>query len=104
MRFSGDMAQVAPVLLNVHDFMDLPEGPPYYELVEGELFMSPPPLFVHQGIVGNVARILYRYLDEHPVGEVIFAPCGVFLTEINAYQPDLFYISNDRLSIIEEHG
>jgi Uma2 family endonuclease len=98
------MAQVAPVLLNVHDFMDLPEGPPYYELVEGELFMSPPPNLYHQGIVGNIVRILHRYLDKHAIGEVFFAPCGVFLTEINAYQPDAFYIANERLSILAEEG
>ena len=98
------MAQIAPLALTVHDFMDLPEGPPYYELVEGELFMSPPPILFHQGILGNIVRILYRYLDEHPIGEVYFAPCGVFLTEINAYQPDAFYINNERLSILAERG
>jgi Uma2 family endonuclease len=104
MRFSGVMAQVASVLLNVHDFMDLPDGPPYYELVEGELFMSPAPIYFHQGIAGNIVRILNVYLDKRPIGEVVFAPCGVFLTEINAYQPDVFYICNERLSIIVEHG
>jgi Uma2 family endonuclease len=98
------MAQIAPLALTVHDFMDLPEGPPYYELVEGELFMSPPPILFHQGILGNIVRILYRYLDEHPIGEVYFAPCGVFLTEINAYQPDAFYITNERLGILAERG
>jgi Uma2 family endonuclease len=98
------MAQVAPMLLNVHDFMDLPEGPPYYELVEGELFMSPPPNLYHQGIVGNIVEILHVYLRKNRIGEVYFAPCGVFLTEINAYQPDAFYIANERLSILAEDG
>jgi Uma2 family endonuclease len=100
----AQLANRAPIVFTVHDFMDLPEGPPYYELVEGELFMSPPPILFHQGILGNVVRILYRYLDQHPIGEVYFAPCGVFLTEINAYQPDAFYIANERLSILAERG
>jgi Uma2 family endonuclease len=98
------MAQGAPVVLTVHDYMDLPEGPPYFELVEGSLIMSPAPIYFHQGIAGNIVRILHRYLDANPIGEVLFAPCGVFLTEINAYQPDVFFIRNDRLSIIAEHG
>jgi Uma2 family endonuclease len=98
------MAQLAPLVLTVHDYMDLPEGPPYYELVEGQFIMSPPPILFHQGIIGNIVRILYRYLDEHPIGEVFFAPCGVFLTEINAYQPDAFYISNERLTILADRG
>src|SRR5437868_14001280 len=98
------MAQIAPLALTVHDFMDLPEGPPYYELVEGEFFMSPPPIYFHQGIAGNIVRIMNLYLNDHPIGEVLFAPCGVFLTEINAYQPDVFFISNERLSIIAERG
>jgi Uma2 family endonuclease len=104
LRFSDRMAQVAPVVFTVHDYMDLPEGPPYYELVEGELIMSPSPILFHQGILGNIVRILYRYLDEHPIGTVYFAPCAVFLTEINAYQPDAFFITNERLSILAEKG
>jgi Uma2 family endonuclease len=104
MRLTQGMAQIAPLILTVHDFMDLLEGPPYYELVEGELFMSPSPIYFHQGIAANIVRILHRYLDERPIGEVLFAPCGVFLTEINAYQPDVFFITNERLSIITEEG
>src|SRR5436853_6489004 len=62
MRLTQFMGQLAPLAITVHDFMDIPEGPPYYELVEGELFISPLPILFHQGIAGNIVRVIYRYL------------------------------------------
>jgi Uma2 family endonuclease len=98
------MPQPASLAVTVHEFMDLPEGPPYYELVEGELFMSPPPLRIHQEIARNIVGIILAYLDKRPIGKLFFAPFGVFLTEIDAYQPDIVFISNDRKSALTEEG
>lgn len=88
----------------VRDFLQLPEGPPYYELVNGELVEKPCPDMLHQIICANVVRSFFTFLNGQRIGEVFFGLCGVYLTKTDAYQPDVFYIANERLSIIEKHG
>jgi len=48
--------------------------------------------------------LIGSYLRENRIGEVVCAPCGVFLTEINAYQPDILFIRTERIGIIKDHG
>jgi len=98
------MVQAVPRPLTVHDFMDLPEGPPFYQLVEGDFFMSSPPSGFHQDIAGNVFFILKNYLREHSIGKVGISPYGVYLTDINAYLPDVFYVSRKRRALFSKRG
>lgn len=90
--------------LTVHDFQELPEGPPHYQLIQGDLLMSPSPNRYHQQILTNVASVLLAYLERKRIGKIYFAPCDVFLTELDVYQPDLLFISNERSSILGEQG
>ncbi len=70
----------------VEDYEKLPEGSPY-QLIEGELVMSPAPIPYHQMVLGNIYSILRRELKGK--GLVLFSPVDVYLDERNAYQPDL---------------
>jgi Uma2 family endonuclease len=98
------MAQAAVRLLTVQDFMDIPEGPPYYQLIEGDLFMMPPPGAFHQDIAGNVHFIFRSYLKKRPIGKVSIAPYGVFLDDINVFLPDLFFVTKSRLKLFSKRG
>jgi Uma2 family endonuclease len=98
------MLKSAPRPLTVHDYRELPDAPPYYQLIEGELHMSPSPNWFHQQILSNLARILFRYLDKKPNGEIYMAPLDTFLTDLNVYQPDVVFVSNERKSILKEDG
>ena len=98
------MAQVAPRPLSVQDFMDIPEGPPYFQLIEGDLFMMPPPGSFHQDIAGNIHFILRKYLQKKPIGKVGIAPYGVFLDDINVFLPDLFFVATSRLKHFSKRG
>src|SRR2546422_7112078 len=90
--------------LTVRDYRQLPEGPPYYQLIEGDLEMSPAPKRIHQAILRNISFILFEFLQRNPTGEFYFAPIDVFLTELNVYQPDLVFISKPRASIVTDDG
>jgi len=90
--------------ITARDFMELPEGPPYYQLIEGDLYMSPSPAPFHQDIVGNIFYLLRRYLEKHRVGIVRSAPSDVRLTELNVYEPDVYFVSKSRKSILTKHG
>ena len=98
------MAQVALRPFTTTDYFDTPEGGPRYQLIDGELLLMPPPDSFHQDIVRNIAFILGLYLKTHPRGKLYFAPIGVLLTDINAFEPDLIYISKERKSLIGKRG
>ena len=91
-------------LLNYHDYFLLPDDGKQYELIEGELFMTPPPGFSHQISVTQLSKILANYLDKNPIGVVVCAPFAVVLSDIHVVEPDLVYVSNERRNLIKERG
>jgi Uma2 family endonuclease len=82
----------------------LPEGPPYYELIEGNLIMSPSPNFYHQQILLRLSRWIGNYLEQNSIGILAVAPSDVVVDGINVLQPDLYFVSNSRRSVIVESG
>ena len=67
----------------------MPAGPPFYQVIEGDLVMSPSPNIYHQALVGRIYSLLLQFLEKKPLGEVFVAPLDVFLSDINVYQPDV---------------
>lgn len=92
------------LVMTVADFRELGEGPPHYQLIEGEIFMSPAPNRYHQVIARNLEFILMRYLAKHPCGELYHAPFDVYLDDLNAYQPDIVFVGDERKQILEDDG
>jgi len=82
-------------------FFQIPEGPPYYQLIEGIIVMSPSPSFNHQRILLRLSQWIQNYLDENPIGVAVFSPCDVRLDENTVYLPDLFFVrkENPRVAI-----
>ena len=83
------------------DYAQLPEGAPY-ELIRGELVMSPSPSTYHQRLLLRLGRAFLNFVEEHETGEVLIAPMDVYLAEDTTVQPDLLYIAEDRHDIIGE--
>jgi Uma2 family endonuclease len=100
----GTMRPVETELFTVADYRAMPEGPPFYQLVEGELIMSPAPNFRHQVIAKNVFAALHGYLQRQRLGEAYFAPVDVFLSENDVVQPDVFFLSHANQHLIETDG
>jgi Uma2 family endonuclease len=96
--------KTAPKPMTVADYRELPAGPPYYQLIEGELVMAPSPDRFHQDILGNLFFSVRTFLENHPLGKVYVAPSDVMLTELNVFQPDLYFVSAGRVSILTEQG
>lgn len=86
-------------LLTVDDLEIMPEDDNRYELIEGELIVSRAPGFDHQEILGNFYYHIKNYLNQNPIGRVVFTP-GVIFNEYNSVIPDLVFISNERLAEI----
>lgn len=100
--FCPEMALPKAVSMTAEEFFTLPEGPPYYELIDGELIMSPSPQFFHQAIALNIATPLKQYLSQNRIGTVCIAPLDVRLDDRNVVEPDVFFISRQRENIIGE--
>ena len=83
------------------DYLETPENE-RYELIEGELLMTPSPVPGHQRISGKLEFELRRFVTENDLGEVFDAPCDVYLDNDNVVQPDILFISKERLNIIGE--
>lgn len=87
------MSEVLPprieYLLSAEDWLQFPDDGRFYEVVEGELYVSPPPTTEHQRIAGHLYTMLRRHLEATSQGEVLFAPVGVRLSEHDVVEPDL---------------
>jgi Uma2 family endonuclease len=63
-----------------------------YELVGGELLVTPAPSGRHQRIVLRLAQLLMPYLAEHKLGEIFLGPAELPLAAGERYEPDLFVV------------
>jgi len=86
-------------MMTVADLELMPDDLNRYELMEGEIVVSPPPGLTHQRALGNLLHVLLNYLDEHPIGEVFTTP-GVTFDQFNSVIPDITYSSNARMAEI----
>jgi Uma2 family endonuclease len=98
------MSVALPTSLTAADYYDLPEGGPRFQLIEGELWMSPSPNRQHQKIITNLLRALSNHVCEHDLGEVYAAPFDVEFDEQNVFQPDLSFFSHAREQFLTEQG
>ncbi len=84
------------------DYTNLPPDDFHYQLIEGELIMTPAPNVIHQIVKSNIEKNLRNFVEENELGLVLDAPCDVVLDEHNVLQPDIFFISKERQKIITE--
>ena len=81
------------------EYMNLPDDSFQYEIVEGIMKMSPAPFDEHQTLIWEISGLLYIFLKENPIGKAYSAPRDVKFSETITRQPDILFISNDRLNI-----
>ncbi|HWG35726.1 MAG TPA: Uma2 family endonuclease [Gemmatimonadaceae bacterium] len=63
-----------------------------YEIIDGELFVTPSPSWAHQRLTRELLRLIGDYLRTHRLGEVLSAPADVTLTDDTVVEPDLFVV------------
>jgi len=90
------------IRLNYQDFRALPDDGKRYEILDGDLYMSPSPRTVHQRVVLRLGRILADHVERTNLGEVLLAPLDVVLSDNDIVEPDLIFISRTGHSIVTE--
>lgn len=67
----------------------LPDDRNRYEIVDGELFVTPSPSFPHQDAVASLFLQLRSYAVAHRVAHVLTAPADVEYDEHTVVEPDI---------------
>jgi Uma2 family endonuclease len=86
--------------LTYDDLLQMPDDGKRYEIIGGELFVSPSPVPKHQELSQRLMLLIGMHVRERNLGKLYAAPLDVRLGEHDIVEPDLLFISTDRLGII----
>lgn len=89
------MAEPIRAPLTYDDYLLLPEDGSRYELIEGELLMTPAPLISHQRLSIRLSNRIGPFVERQNLGELFAAPTDVYLSHVNVVQPDLLFIAKE---------
>ncbi len=84
------------------DLQHIPPDRNRYEIVDGELLVTPAPVPLHQIIAGNLYAELRIHVRKRKLGRVFIAPLDVLFSPSTVLEPDVIFVSNSRLHIIGE--
>jgi Uma2 family endonuclease len=88
-------------LLTYADYAALPDDGQRYQLLEGELVMTPSPSRWHQEVSRELEFRLLDFVRERDLGELYNAPLDVTLDDRNVVQPDILFVSKARAAILQ---
>jgi Uma2 family endonuclease len=74
-----------------------------YELIDGEIYMVPAPTVAHQVVSRNLSVLLQLHARAKSCGLVLYAPVDVVVgagARRSVVQPDVLFVSNDRMGIV----
>src|SRR5450759_5201869 len=99
----GDELRPAPtpsVKFPYEDLLNFQNDGKRHEIIDGEHFVTPSPSTKHQDVSACLTALLWTYLKQHPIGRVYAAPFDVVLSDLDVVEPDLLYISHERLQVL----
>ena len=99
-----DQPPAGKIVLTYEDYCALPNDGRRYEILEGELFVTPSPSRAHQRLSANLFMILNSHGRDRDLSEVFYAPFDVILEKTSVVVPDLLFVSRDRLGIVTDRG
>lgn len=92
------MTQLATKPWTYEAYLALPEDGNRYEIIEGELYVTPAPSIGHQDIAGEIYSALRHFVRTHQLGKVYFAPFEVHLSPTtHPVQPDVLFIRTENV-------
>ncbi|MGZ8423523.1 MAG: Uma2 family endonuclease [Candidatus Binatia bacterium] len=92
------------IILTYEDYAAMPNDGNRYEILEGELAVTPAPSTRHQIASAKLFKLLSRYIDEESLGILLYAPVDLILESTSVLQPDLLFVSKGRQSIITDRA
>ncbi len=93
------MTVPAALRFTYEDYVLLPEDR-RYEVIDGEVFVTPSPTLQHQLAKMRLVRLLDDFVRRHDSGIVVDAPFDVVLSPHDVVQPDILVVSRSRAAIL----
>ena len=98
-------ARKSPMRWTYAEYARLPmSGSTRYEVIDGELAVTPSPSMRHQQVVINLAAMLHTFVRANALGRVFPGPLDVLFGEGDYLQPDLLFVRADRAHLLSERG
>jgi Uma2 family endonuclease len=87
------------------EFARLPtSGSTRYEIIDGELVVTPAPGLKHQRIVTRLVSLLHAFARTHALGEAFVSPYDVLFAEGDYLEPDLLFVRKARAELVTDRG
>ena len=86
----------------VEDVRALPDDRNRYETIAGELFVTPCPSLRHQAVLARLHLTIGPYVEQHQLGQLLFAPFDVVYGPMTLVEPDLLFVSSRRRQVLTE--
>jgi Uma2 family endonuclease len=102
----SERARMAPVgevirpRVSYADLVQHPEDGRRYEIYDGEVFVVPSPLPLHQIVADNLYLLLRDYATAHG-GIAITAPLDIVFSDYDVLQPDIVFFSAARRHLVK---
>lgn len=93
------MPEVAPSHWTADMVRALPDDGKRYEVIAGELFVTPAPRWLHQELVVRLLVLLRVYLERWPrLASALASPADISWDDDTLVQPDLFVVPASEVS------
>lgn len=88
------------IIFTYDDYLTLPNDGKRYEIIDGDLFMSPAPIPEHQLASWMLEQIFSEFIRKDKWGKLFHAPIDVVFSMTAIAQPDIALVSKQREHII----
>lgn len=82
------------------DYAGFPDDGKRYEIIGGDLFVTPAPTVEHQDLSARLHLHLAAWVSAGAGGKLLYAPVDVHLTPDTIVQPDLMWIAPARVTVL----
>jgi Uma2 family endonuclease len=87
------------------EFARLPDDGNRYEVIAGELYVTPAPGRFHQRVSARLVHLLEAFCQEHGAGEVYAAPFDVIFAKGDYVEPDLVFVRAENAdAVLDDRG
>jgi len=80
----------------IEDLLRMPKDGRIYELVDGEILVSPAGMR-HGEVVIKIGAVVATFLGNNPIGKVYSPDTGIVLPDGNVRCPDVSFVRNEKL-------
>ena len=92
---------IATTRMTYDELLQMPDDGKRYEIIAGELYVSPSPGWHHQRVLNRILFAIGRYLEDRGLPDTVFpAPLDVNLSDYDVVQPDIVYIRPERVPAV----